>query len=86
MADEKDEEDEKDEYVVSRWTPKEMDAAGESILEALRQHDPQAEDELAAHAGLERGLLLLAGGRLELEGRAKVIRSEAGGTMYWLTK
>jgi hypothetical protein len=48
MADEKDEEDE---YVVSRWTPAEMDAAGESILEALRQHDPQAEDELALNAG-----------------------------------
>jgi hypothetical protein len=79
-----DDEDEKDEYVVSRWTPAELDAASESIIEALRQHSPQSDDELTGNTRLDRGLLLLAGGRLELEGRLKIV---AGPTarIYWLS-
>ena len=85
MADERNhDKDERDEYVVSRWTPAELDVAGETILGALRQHSPQSEDEVTGNTGLDRGLLLLAGGRLELEGRMKIV---AGPTarMYWLS-
>jgi hypothetical protein len=71
-----------------------VESLNRPFLEALKgplfdvsegHHDPQNIDQLAARTGLDRSLLVLAGKRLEIEGRVKA-QARSGEKWYWLVE
>jgi hypothetical protein len=84
MADEENGDTDEDVEYVLAPPAEETGAAGEAILEALSLHDPQSEAELMTNTGLERGLIVLGGRRLEREGRVRIVGDGPDARMYWL--